>query len=522
MNEDIEYSHESISGCSPMEEESHLQVARPPSRHRTVIDDENISDSSSDCGDDIVPKRAVRTEGVVMDVVAPVLSLESDSQILKIGSKLDHPAYGADDDHSIPHDAEKLAGPFTSIPIVDALAAPIPATVGPFTSDVQSSVSASSALLPSIDGHSIEPEANFPPSDIPKISLDSSASPVNDEIISEDPEQLAPAVTQAADSSERTEFAELISNNFPSDSMTLGAIEETVSKIAPVVVADQTIPALSIKVPIVPLKIAPVAVRATAVSTVAASVVSDVAPAAVVNKTVSSIPMKVSALPVKAPVPVRVTAVPVPVRVAVTSSTAPIVSIRARSGSADLTSNRVTLSSTSTSSSATSGGTRSVIRSVGSSCIVEEKETAERWRDRLWPSRALTSFCRSITRCTPPVLQAGKHVFAGQCERDGEKKIRLIPHWENGDLQKVINTYDTLSAHNAAFFLLLVEESREASMQDASDFEVTRRTFCRACVLDVFCISSSLCFTASLDCLTLCIYCRSHNCTGMRYFRTQK
>ena len=511
MNEDIDYSQESISGCSPMEEESHLRVARPPSRHRTVIDDENISDSSSDCGDDVVPKRSVRTEGVVMDVVAPVLSLESDSQILKVGSKLDHPAYGVDDDHSIPQDAEKLAGPFTSTPMVDALAAPIPATVGPFTSDVQSSVSASSALLPSTDDHSIEPEANSTPSDIPKSSLDSSASPVSDKIISEDPEQLAPAVTQAADPSERTEFAEAILNNFPSDSMTLEAMEETVSEIAPVVVADQTIPALSIKVPIVPLKIVPVVLRATAVSAVAASVVSDVAPAAVVNKTVSSIPTKVSALPVKAPVPVRVTAVPVPVRVAVTSSAAPIVSIRARSGSADLTSNRVTLSSTSTSSSATSGGSRSVIRSVGSSCIVEEKETAERWRDRLWPSRALTSFCRSITRCTPPVLQAGKHVFAGQCERDGEKKIRLIPHWENGDLQKVINTYDTLSAHNAAFFLLLVEESREASMQDASDFEVTRRTLCRAYVVDVFSISSSLCFTASLDCLTLCVYCRSHN-----------
>lgn len=189
--------------------------------------------------------------------------------------------------------------------------------------------------------------------------------------------------------------------------------------------------------------------------------------AAVVSNT-SIVPPKVIAVPAtltrKTPlVPVKAAAIPL--------RAAPIVSVRARSGSTDLTQNKASSSSIS-SSSASSSTVRSVIRSVGSSSAVEEKESAERWRDRLWPSRALTSFCRSITRCNPPILKAGKNIFGGHHNKDGEKNVKLVPHWNKTDLKQVINTYDTLAAHNAAFFLLLVEESRESSVQDSSEFEV--------------------------------------------------
>ena len=184
--------------------------------------------------------------------------------------------------------------------------------------------------------------------------------------------------------------------------------------------------------------------------------------AALVSNT-SIVPPKFIAVPValtcKAPlVPVKAAAIPL--------RAAPVVSVRARSGSTDLTLNKAS------SSSASSSKVRSVIRSVGSSSAVEEKESAERWRDRLWPSRALTSFCRSITRCNPPILKAGKNIFGGHHNKDGEKNVKLVPHWNKTDLKQVINTYDTLAAHNAAFFLLLVEESRESSVQDSSEFEV--------------------------------------------------
>jgi hypothetical protein len=175
----------------------------------------------------------------------------------------------------------------------------------------------------------------------------------------------------------------------------------------------------------------------------------------------------------KAPlVPVKAAAIPLRAAPVVSVRAAPIVSVRARSGSTDLTLNKASSSSASSSSVSSSSTVRSVIRSVGSSSAVEEKESAERWRDRLWPSRALTSFCRSITRCNPPILKAGKNIFGGHHNKDGEKNVKLVPHWNKTDLKQVINTYDTLAAHNAAFFLLLVEESRESSVQDSSEFEV--------------------------------------------------
>ena len=191
--------------------------------------------------------------------------------------------------------------------------------------------------------------------------------------------------------------------------------------------------------------------------------------AATVVPNTSLVPPKVIAVSAavtrKAPL-VSVKAAAIPLRAA------PVVSVRARSGSTDLTLNKASSSSASSSSVSSSSTVRSVIRSVGSSSAVEEKESAERWRDRLWPSRALTSFCRSITRCNPPILKAGKNIFGGHHNKDGEKNVKLVPHWNKTDLKQVINTYDTLAAHNAAFFLLLVEESRESSVQDSSEFEV--------------------------------------------------
>lgn len=414
-----------------MEDESHLRVARPPSKHSTVIDDEGISDSSSDCGDNPAPKSIAQTENIAMIVVACVPPFESDNQTLKTESALDHHVDSMDQDCSAPEIAKSLSGPFTTVSVANLAAVSSSALAGPFTSDIQSSLGVLSAPLQLVDENLIKPPTDFVQSDSPDTSLNTSASPVTDETISDHPELLVPAITECEDASEGAELAEMIIDNSSSGSAILVTEE---AKVVPEVQVKvhPTTPSLPIKVPVAALKIAPVAARATTV----------------------------------------------------TAAAAPVVSIRARSGSADLTSNRVTLSHTTTSSSATSSGARSVIRSVGSSCIVEEKETAERWRDRLWPSRALTSFCRSITRCTPPILQAGKSIFAGQCERDGEKKIRLTPHWEKSDLQKVINTYDTLAAHNAAFFLLLVEESREASMQDSSDFEVLIRRFCRTHVVN--------------------------------------
>ena len=165
---------------------------------------------------------------------------------------------------------------------------------------------------------------------------------------------------------------------------------------------------------------------------------------------------------------------------ATTGTAQPTLSVRARSGSVDLTlekqqsgSDKSSISHNYGSSLGQSSAIRSVIRTSSSNAKEEEKESAERWRDRLWPSRALTSFCRSITRCIPPILEPGKNIFSGCNNRDGEKKIRLEPHWDKTDLRKVLTSYDTLAAHNSAFFLLLVEESRESSLQDSSEFEAS-------------------------------------------------
>lgn len=42
--------------------------------------------------------------------------------------------------------------------------------------------------------------------------------------------------------------------------------------------------------------------------------------------------------------------------------------------------------------------------------VIKKEETSEQWRNRLWPPKALTSFCRIITRCKPPQLSSSRDV----------------------------------------------------------------------------------------------------------------
>eukprot|EP01032_Pedospumella_encystans_P018714 gene18714-21295_t len=94
------------------------------------------------------------------------------------------------------------------------------------------------------------------------------------------------------------------------------------------------------------------------------------------------------------------------------------------------------------------------------------KETPEKWRMRIWPSKALTAFCRIITRCTPPDSTVGMRLGAsshGQNHKGGKvEKIGLKPHWRMSELTKVPMTFDDAALHSSTFFLLTVEECREA------------------------------------------------------------
>jgi hypothetical protein len=79
--------------------------------------------------------------------------------------------------------------------------------------------------------------------------------------------------------------------------------------------------------------------------------------------------------------------------------------------------------------------------------------SADKWRNRLWPARALVSFARVITRCRPPAVTAGRPLGA----------VSLLSHWAGKDLKPVPGHFDNALAHSAAFFPLAVEEAREAA-----------------------------------------------------------
>lgn len=93
------------------------------------------------------------------------------------------------------------------------------------------------------------------------------------------------------------------------------------------------------------------------------------------------------------------------------------------------------------------------------------KETPERWRFRLWPSKAITSFCRTITRCQPPESSPG--VRLGFNQNGGQHKRHtdqgdLKPHWRVNELTTVPTVFNSAVDHSSVFFLLAVEECREA------------------------------------------------------------
>jgi hypothetical protein len=93
---------------------------------------------------------------------------------------------------------------------------------------------------------------------------------------------------------------------------------------------------------------------------------------------------------------------------------------------------------------------------------LDDKETPERWRTRLWPGKAIVAYCRLLTRCTPPVGTPGEPLRLA--------KQQLGAHWKESELVKIGTHFESPFAHSAAFFLLTAEESRAAVMveDDAS------------------------------------------------------
>jgi hypothetical protein len=101
----------------------------------------------------------------------------------------------------------------------------------------------------------------------------------------------------------------------------------------------------------------------------------------------------------------------------------------------------------------------------GSRKEVEERETPEKWRNRLWPSKAITSFCRILLRCKPPASVPGERLVM-----TNKGVSQLGAHWQESELPRINVNFDSAPAHNAAFFLLVVEECRD-SVTKMDDFE---------------------------------------------------
>lgn len=84
-----------------------------------------------------------------------------------------------------------------------------------------------------------------------------------------------------------------------------------------------------------------------------------------------------------------------------------------------------------------------------------ERETHDRWRGRLWPGKAIISYCRVLTRCQPPSVVPGQKVRLGKA-----KHQQLLAHWRASDLPTIGTYFESVEAHSSAFFLLIAEESR--------------------------------------------------------------
>lgn len=89
-----------------------------------------------------------------------------------------------------------------------------------------------------------------------------------------------------------------------------------------------------------------------------------------------------------------------------------------------------------------------------------EKETVNQWRGRLWPGKAIISYCRMITRCIPPDIAQGQQLKPHH--------MQLGRHWSKDDLISIGPYFDSVSKHSAAFFLLIAEESRASIGQQST------------------------------------------------------
>lgn len=98
---------------------------------------------------------------------------------------------------------------------------------------------------------------------------------------------------------------------------------------------------------------------------------------------------------------------------------------------------------------------------------------------RLWPSKAITSFCRIITRCKPPASTPGVRIGATGGNNFRNEKIELVAHWRKNELSRVPTVFNDPAEHSSVFFLLSVEECREAVTKsedpDAFVFEAASR-----------------------------------------------
>jgi hypothetical protein len=93
-------------------------------------------------------------------------------------------------------------------------------------------------------------------------------------------------------------------------------------------------------------------------------------------------------------------------------------------------------------------------RSDSSRHTRDDRETPERWRNRLWPGKAIIAYCRIITRCRPPESTPGVKLKLN--------KDQIKAHWRENEMNKVGTYFENVMMHSATFFLLTVEESRAA------------------------------------------------------------
>lgn len=103
-------------------------------------------------------------------------------------------------------------------------------------------------------------------------------------------------------------------------------------------------------------------------------------------------------------------------------------------------------------------------QSLRNSSSVKEidKETPEKWRSRIWPTKGITSYCRIITKCKPPSYET---------LMDPKSKLIIRPHWRETEMQPVGTVFSNIMLHSSIFFLLTIEESRSSLGVDISRLE---------------------------------------------------